>query len=88
MIFFELLFEMIFLPLLDHSCHAKTPKWLRIIIGFVIFMLFIISIASLTVYSLFITDVGIAKRVVAGIFAVCCILYLGSIIKRSFQKNP
>ncbi|MDO4721065.1 MAG: hypothetical protein Q4A78_10425 [Peptostreptococcaceae bacterium] len=87
MILLELLFEMIFLPLLDNSYNAKMPKWLRIIIGFIIFMLFIVSIASLTVYSLLITEVGIVKRVIAGVFDLFLILYLGYTIKQSFKKR-
>lgn len=50
-------------------------------------MLFIVSIASLTVYSLFITEVGIVKRVIAGIFDLFLILYLGYTIRRSFKKR-
>lgn len=87
MILFELLFEMTFLTFSDKPLGAKMPKWLRIIIGFIIFMLFIVSIASLTVYSLLITEVGIVKRVIAGIFDLFLILYLGYTIRRSFKKR-
>lgn len=76
------IFNKIFRIALDNSSSIFKRNASR---GLVI-AVFSIAIISLLFYSFFIKEVGPIKRIVAGILAISCLIYLIHIVKKYLQK--
>lgn len=66
----DIIYELIFLGLMDSAVNSKVPKAMRILIAILLSILFIIAIVSLVIYVFLVEDIGIFKRMFGGILLV------------------
>ena len=63
-----------------------NPK-IKIILRAVVIIVFLISIVSLFFYSIFIVEVGIVRRIIAGIVALMFLIFMVHTIKKYIKDD-
>lgn len=75
-------FIYLFLCFYKKSFDEQTSKFLKYFSRSLIVLVFLIAIISLAIYSIFIEEVGLTKRLIAGILSILLLLYLIHTIKK------
>lgn len=75
-------FIYLFLCFYKKSFDEQTSKFLKYFSRSLIVLVFLIAIISLAIYSIFIEEVGLTKRLIAGILSILILLYLIHTIKK------
>lgn len=75
-------FTYLFLCFYKKSFDEQTSKFLKYFSRSLVVLVFLIAIISLAIYSIFIEEVGLTKRLIAGILSILILLYLIHTIKK------
>lgn len=61
--------------IMEFSFQSKGPKLWNWLSRFFTILIFLISISTLSLYSLFATEEGVTKRIIAGFLSVAMLVY-------------
>lgn len=82
-----IVFMRFFLFVLKKSFEKENSTTIKFATRGIIFFVYTIAILSLFAYAIFATEMGINKRIIAGLMATFMSIYFGIIVKKYIKKE-
>ena len=80
-------FMRFFYFVLKKSFEDKNSSIVKMVTSSIVLYIFTIAILTLFAYAIFVTEMGIYKRVIAGVIAIFMSIYFAIIVKKYIKKE-
>ena len=82
-----IVFMRFFYFVLKKSFEEKNSTTVKMVTRGIVLFIYTIAILSLFAYGLFVTEVGVNKRIIAGLIAIFMSIYFGVIVRKYIKKE-
>ena len=82
-----IVFMRFFYFILRKSFEDKNSTAVKMATRGIVLSIYIIAILSLFAYAIFVTEMGINKRIIAGLIAIFMSIYFGVIVRKYIKKE-
>lgn len=82
-----IVFMRVFYFVLRKSFETENSTTVKMATRGIVLFIYTIAILSLFAYALFVTEMGINKRIIAGVIAIFMSLYFGIIVNKYIKKE-
>lgn len=82
-----IVFMRFFLFVLKKSFEKENSTTIKFATRGIVFFVYTLAILTLFAYAIFVTQMGVTRRIIAGLIAIIMSVYFGSIVKKYIKKE-